>query len=73
MLVGGERRTGLGPIEEVGVTGDLAELHDDIHEASFTLLLAGETVDGVDILFEDAAIPFALEVGEADVDVDLLL
>ena len=31
------------------------------------------TVDGVNVLLEDALVPLALHVGHADVDVDLLL
>ena len=43
MLVSGVGWPGFCPIEEVGVASDLTQLHDDVHEPRFALLLAGQT------------------------------
>ena len=47
-------------------------LHDDVHQAILILLLAGQAVDSLDILFQHRPIPLALHVRETDVNVDFL-
>ena len=73
MLDGGAGWTGLGAVEEVRVTCHLTQLHDHVHETRLALLLAGQAVDGVDILFKHRAIPFPLHLGERNEDVNLFL
>lgn len=73
MLVGGIRRTRLSAIKEVRVIAALSELHDDIQQARFALLLARHAVDGVNVSLEKRFVPFALHGRHAYVDVDLLL
>ena len=55
------------------MTSDLAKLHDHVHEMCLALLLAGQAVDGVDILFEHRPIPFSLHIRERKEDVNLFL
>lgn len=62
-----------GSVEEVGMTGNLTQLHDHVHEPRLTLLLPSQSVHSVDILLQDRTVPLALHIGQADVNIDLLL
>jgi ABC-type siderophore export system fused ATPase/permease subunit len=42
MLIGRIRRTRLSTVEQVGMTSDFSELHDDVHESSLAFFLPGE-------------------------------
>jgi hypothetical protein len=59
-------------IEEVRVACHFSQLHDHIHEPCLALLLAGKTIDCINVLFKHATVPLALHVRQANINVDLL-
>lgn len=50
-----------------------SELHNNVQQPSFALLLTSHTVDGIDILLQKALIPLPLHLSHTDVKVNLLL
>jgi hypothetical protein len=69
--VGGERRAGLGAVEQVRVVGELAQLHGDVHQAQLRLAAAG--VDHLEVLEQQLAVPLALHGAERHVELHLAL
>ena len=75
-------------IKEVGMTSDSAQLHHHVHKSCFTFLLPKPTreltvhsvklaktltIDSVDILLKNRAIPLPLHLSKPNVDINLLL
>ena len=58
-------------VEQVRMAGDLAELHNDVHQQRLALLLARQAVHSVDILLKHGPVPLALRFGLADIDVEI--
>ena len=63
--------SGLHTVEEIGVVGTLAQLHEDVLQAHFLDL--SSPIHDVDVLHQDLSVEVTLHLGQADVQVDLLL
>ncbi len=65
------RWAGLHTVEEVGVVGALAQLHEDVLQTHFFNF--SSSVYDVDVLHQDLGVQVTLHLGQADVQVDLFL